>query len=265
VKSLAGKTILITGAGGGFGREMIRQFLLAGSYLILSDISARVMARAAEETVAQFGEQRPPGRVLGYVAADLSSAAGADELYRGCGQMVPTIDILINNAGLGLYGPIHAVPREKWERLMQVNLLAPMRLTALFLPAMIERRSGHIVNVASAAGLVGAPGLTAYSAAKFGLRGFGEALAADANRHGVDVTTIYPFFARTPILQSEQFGLEQPPELPERFLYEPSFIVAALIDGIRRRRAHVYPGAIPRQIDLLRRVAPWALRRLNRR
>lgn len=265
MKSLHASNILITGAGGGFGREMIRQFLIAGGHLILSDRDAAALHRAVEDVAAGLAGAPPPGKILGYVAADLADAAGADELYRGCQSIAPELDMLVNNAGIAYYGSIADVPQEKWERLIQVNLLAPMRLTAKFLPGMIARRRGHIVNVASAAGLVGTPGLSAYCAAKFGLRGFAEATAADVARHGIDVTTIYPFFARTPILQVEQFGASGGVALPERLLYDPAFVVAELIDGVRRRKAHIYPGAIPRQIDLLRRVAPWALELLNRR
>lgn len=141
---------------------------------------------------------------------------------------------------------------------MQVNLLAPMRLTAALLPAMTARRSGHIVNMASVAGLVGPPGLSAYSASKFGLRGFSESLHADMRQHNVDVTVVYPFYARTPILQSPQYG-PSPGSLPDWLLYEPAFVAAAVLDGVRRRKLHVYSGAIPRWIDLLNRVAPWLL------
>ncbi len=261
MKSLDGQVALITGAGGGFGREMIRQFLDQGSRLILADLRLAAIEEAIEW--ASAGRSAPArGAILGMVAVDLSEPAGGAELAERALALAP-IDLLVNNAGIALFGPIEAIPPARWEALMQVNLLAPMRLTAALLPRMIARRSGHIANVASAAGLVGAPGLAAYSAAKFGLRGFAEALAADVRAYGIDVTTIYPFFARTPILNAERFGTPTSRLLPERLIYDPAFVVAQLIDGIRRRKQHVYPGAVPRQIDLLRRVAPWALRWLQ--
>jgi short-subunit dehydrogenase len=260
MRSFDGAVVLITGAGGGFGRELIRQLLQQGSQLILTDIQQSVLQAAAEWAVA--GQPALPGRILGMLAADLSAPTAAEWLSQQARAIAP-LDVLINNAGLGLYGPMEAIPPAKWEALMQVNLLAPMRLTAQILPDMIARRSGHIANVVSVAGLVGAPGLAAYSAAKFGLRGFSEALAADVRPHGIGVTAIYPFFARTPILHSEQYGPAPARPVPERLLYDPAFVVAQLLAGMRQGKLHVYPGAIPRQIDLLRRVAPWALRWLT--
>lgn len=201
--------------------------------------------------------------MLGTVAADLSTSEGCAALVAEVQAITPQVDMLVNNAGLGLSGVISDVPQAQCERLVHVNLLAPMRLTAAFLPAMIRRRSGHIVNMASVAGLVGPPGLAAYSATKFGLRGFSEALHADVWQHNIDVTVVYPFYARTPILDSPQYGLQQG-NLPDWLLYEPAFVVAAVVDGVRRRKLHVYPGAIPRWIDLLNRVAPWLLPRVVR-
>lgn len=263
MKSLAHTIVLITGAGGGFGQELARQFVAAGSHVILSDVRAGMLRQAVAPVADDAQRGLLPGKIIGFIEADLASAAGAAALHQQCGRIAPHLDILVNNAGLALSGVISDVPQEAWERLMQVDLLAPMRLTALFLPAMIARRSGHIVNMASVAGLVGVPQLSAYCTAKFGLRGFSEALAADVARYGIDVTAVYPFYARTPILESPQFGSEQP-SLPDWILYRPAFIVAELIKGVREQRLHVYPGAIPKAFDLLRRYAPWALPALGR-
>ncbi len=252
MKQLADQIVLITGAGGGFGRELTAQFVRAGSHVILTDLHAAALPRSVEAIPHACGS------VLGTVAADLSTPEGCAALVAAAHTITPHIDILVNNAGLGLSGVIGAVPPGQWERLLQVNLLAPMRLTAAVLPAMIARRSGHIVNMASVAGLVGPPGLSAYSASKFGLRGFSQSLHADVRQHNVDVTVVYPFYARTPILQSPQYGTP-PGSLPDWLLYEPEFIVASVLDGVRRRKLHVYPGAIPRWIDLVNRVAPWLL------
>lgn len=264
MSQLDGATILITGAGGGFGREMIRQLVAAGSYLILADRELPALHAAASEVAATLGARGGRGRILGYAAADLSSAEGCAALQQQVAAIAPAIDILINNAGIAYGGPFTAIPAERWERLMAINLLAPMRLTALFLPQMLARRRGHLVNISSAAGLIGTPGLAAYSAAKFGLRGFGEALANELAGQGIAVTTIYPFFARTPILDSAQFGPGTPLTIPPWLLYEPAQVVRALLRGIQRNQRHVYPGAIPRLIDLLQRLAPWALPLLAR-
>jgi len=252
MKQLADQIVMITGAGGGFGRELTAQFLRAGSHVILTNLHADALPRSADAI------PHAHGNVLHTIAADLSTPEGCAALVAAVQTITPHIDILVNNAGLGLFGMIGNVPVEQWERLMQVNLLAPMRLAAAFLPTMIARRTGHIVNMASVAGLVGPPGLAAYSASKFGLRGFSESLHADVQQHNVDVTVVYPFYARTPILQSPQYG-PSPGSLPDWLLYEPAFVTAAVLDDVRRRKLHVYSGAISRWIDLVNRVAPWLL------
>jgi short-subunit dehydrogenase len=253
MKTLTDNVVLITGAAGGFGQSLTRLLLREGCRLILADLSRAALVAAAE--AAARAVAGAPGRIIGFVEADLATAEGAERLHRGALAVSPRVDVLVNNAGIGMSGRIDHIPQAKWERLMQVNLLAPMRLTALFLPAMVGRRSGHIVNICSAASLLGAPGLSVYNASKFGLRGFSESLAHDVRRQGVDVTAVYPFFSRTPILQSEQFGDRRPLTLPDHLITDPDRIMAALVSGVKRRRLHIYPDAMARRIHFLRRLS----------
>jgi NAD(P)-dependent dehydrogenase (short-subunit alcohol dehydrogenase family) len=116
MKSLRDKTILVTGAGGGFGREMICQFVAAGSHLVLSDLSLPALHRAVAETLAAGG-RATPGTILGTVEADLSDRAGTEQPYRRTQAIAPTLDILVNNAGIAFSGPIYAVPCEKMHSL----------------------------------------------------------------------------------------------------------------------------------------------------
>ena len=148
---------------------------------------------------------------------------------------------------------------------MQVNLLAPMRLCDGLLPGMIERGSGHVVNISSLAGWVGSPGLSAYSTSKFGLRGFGESLAAELRDTGVQVTNVYPCFSRTAILDSPQYGWEQRLVVPDYLVSEPASVVAEVIKGVRRNRLHVFPDKHARRIHYLVRFVPWLLPWLDRR
>ncbi|MCH9695135.1 MAG: SDR family oxidoreductase [Gammaproteobacteria bacterium] len=252
----ANKTVLITGAGGGFGQQLVRQFRATGAKLILTDVTDS----ALQDVISAAGDH-----LVASVAADLASEEGCDSVAATCKDHGVIPDILVNNAGVGFSGRLDKVPRDKWESLMQLNLLAPMRLCNAFLPEMIERGSGHILNVSSLAGWVGSRGMSAYCASKFGLRGFGIALAADLDRTGVQVTNIYPCFSQTPILDSPQYGEEKPRSVPANLISDPADVVARMIDGVRRNRLHVFPDKHARRIHYVTRFAPWLLPILDRR
>jgi short-subunit dehydrogenase len=252
----ANKTVLITGAGGGFGRQLVRQFRAAGAKLILTDITDS----ALKDVVDAAGDD-----LVASVAADLASQEGCDTVAEACASRDVVPDILVNNAGIGVAGQLDKIPRDHWENLMQLNLLAPMRLCNRFLPGMIERGSGHIVNVSSLAGWIGSKGLSAYCASKFGLRGFGVSLAADLEGSGVHVTNVYPCFSRTAILDSPQFGYEERRTVPAYLISEPADVVARMLEGVRRNRLHVFPDKYSRRIHYLARFAPWLLPLLDRR
>jgi short-subunit dehydrogenase len=256
VTNAANKTVLITGAGGGFGRQLVRQFRAAGAKLILTDVTDR----ALQDVVADADDD-----LVAAVAADLASEEGCNTVAEACTRRGVAADILVNNAGIGVAGRLDKIPRDHWESLMQLNLLAPMRLCNRFLPGMIERGSGHIVNVSSLAGWAGSKGLSAYCASKFGLRGFGVSLAADLEGTGVYVTNIYPCFSQTAILDSPQFGYEEQRTVPAYLISEPSDVVARMIEGVRRNRLHVFPDKYSRSIHYVTRFAPWLLPLLDRR
>jgi short-subunit dehydrogenase len=257
--NLSHSVVLITGADGGFGRQMRRQFLKAGSRLILSDIDDRRLS-AMED-----GPDRGSENIIATIAADLSGEGGCQALFHKVLEAGMVPDVIVNNAGVGLGGRFDHVPRDRWEQLMQINLLAPMRLCHLFLPYLIERRSGHIVNISSIAGWIGSKGLTSYCSAKYGLRGFGEALAGDLEEHNIHVSTVYPFFSRTPILDSDQFGYEKRREVPIEMATDPADIVAAIIKGVARNKRHIFPDRTAKQIHYVSRLFPWIVPVLSKR
>lgn len=252
----ANKTVLITGAGGGFGRHMVRQFRAAGAKLILTDISDEALRDAIDDA----GDN-----LVASLVADLATDEGCGTIAEDCASRNAAPDILVNNAGMAVAGRLDHVPRDRWEILMQLNLLAPMRLSNLFLPTMVERGAGHIVNISSIAGWLGSQGLSAYCASKYGLRGFGESLARDLRGTGVHVTNVYPCFSQTAILDSPQFGYEQPRGVPEYLISEPSDVVARMIKGVRRNRLHVFPDRHARLIHYVTRFVPWLVPLLDRR
>ena len=250
------KTVLITGAGGGFGREMVRQFRAAGAQLVLTDVSEEALRPAINDAGSDIQAE---------LAVDLSTLDGCNAIAELCSAAGVVPDILVNNAGIAVAGPFDQVPEERWETLMQLNLLAPMRLCYRFMPAMAERGSGHIVNISSLAGWFGARGLSSYCASKFGLRAFGESLAGDLHGTGVHVTNVYPSFSRTPILDSPQYGYDEPRSVPEYLLSEPEDVVKQVLKGVRRNRRHVFPDPYARVLHYVTRLTPWLIPMLDRR
>lgn len=248
--------VLLTGAAGGFGQELTRQLLEAGSRLILTDLHEA----ALQEQVATIQSTVTTGEVLACLEVDLSDRAGCETLYQQVRSLGFPIDILINNAGIGVFGRSDEVPPDKWERLMQINLLAPMRLSALFVADMIDRRQGHIVNMSSLAGWSAAAGMSHYAASKYGLRGFSEALFSETKDHNVKVTAVYPFFSRTPILHSERFGtLVKNLELPDHIVTDPADVMRETLKGIVNNQLHVFPDRTGKILHRLKRYSPQLL------
>jgi short-subunit dehydrogenase len=238
---------------------MTQQFLDAGSRLILSDIDRDALTSL--KTV--FGAEHE--KIINCIPADLSGMSGCQSLVDAVVDAGDFPDVLINNAGIAVSGRLDHVPRDRWERLLQINLLAPIRLCSLFLPGMIERGYGHIVNISSLAGWVGSPGMTSYCAAKFGLRGFSEALGLEVAEFGIQLTTVYPSFSRTRILDSDQFGYDERRAVPDDMLSDPAEVVAAIVKGVRKNKKHVFPDATARNVHYLQRFLPALMPILQRR
>ncbi|TGL63723.1 SDR family NAD(P)-dependent oxidoreductase [Leptospira sarikeiensis] len=257
---LRGKNILITGASGGFGRELTKQLLKKGANLVLTDMKA-------PETKQEFylGDSKPvEGKILGSFAADLSNEGGCVKAHKEAIKIQPKIDVLVNNAGLAFGGRLLDVPMEKWKLILDVNLYAPIYLSRLFLPAMLERKYGQIVNLSSCAGITAPGELVYYSVSKFGIRALGEALDSGYRSQGIYTTNIYPFFADTNILKSEQFGTDKPKVVPAAIVDSPQMVVRAIVRGIEKRKMHVFPGFTAKMLRFLTRLSPGFLRAMER-
>ena len=179
--------------------------------------------------------------VLGQIVTDLNTPDGAGTLYEACKAIAP-VDVVVHNAGTAFLGYFEDIPRDRMQLQMRLLLTAPMELTHFFLPDFLKRGSGHFVFVDSVAGFVATALGASYSAGKFGLRGFAMALHGETRARGVDVTIVYPFFTRTPILKVPVFGAAKIPVMPEIFIDEPDDVIHAALAGVNRRALHVRPG-----------------------
>lgn len=178
--NLSGRTALVTGATGGIGQAIARHLVAAGAHVRLSGRRAEVLESLATELGAEL------------IAADLADRSEVQQLARSCLD----VDVLVANAALPGSGELLSFSVEEIDRVIDVNLRAPVVLARVLTAAMVERGSGHVVLISSIAGKTATPGSSVYSATKFGLRGFGQALRADLKGTGVGVSVVFPGFVR---------------------------------------------------------------------
>ena len=187
--SLTGRHAVVTGANRGIGAAIARHLAAAGADVTLC---VRTPASAAG-LVTELAEHGGRFRV---VQADVTDAAA---LARACAEAeaIAPVDILVNNAGTAETAPFHRSDAALFQRMLDVHLMAPVRAAQAFLPGMLARGWGRIVNVASVAGLGGAPYITAYAAAKHAEVGFTRALGAECGPKGVLVNAVCPGYVDT--------------------------------------------------------------------
>jgi len=177
---------LVTGASAGIGAALAAELAAGGAHLVLT---ARRRSRLTE-LAAKF--RAAHGVRVELVAADLTQADGPAAVFAFTGKRDITVDLLVNNAGLGSYGEFCASSLERELEIVQVNCAAVVNLTRLYLPGMVERRAGDVLIVASTAAFQGVPYMSTYAASKAFDLLFAEALAEEVKRHGVRVCALCP-------------------------------------------------------------------------
>lgn len=181
-----GKWALVTGASAGIGRELASQLAASGANLVLT-------ARRTERLTQLAADLRERHKIQTEVfPADLAQPQAPEEIFDFTEQKRLPIEVLINNAGFGAYGYFYKTDRQRLLDMVRVNVAAVVNLTHLFLPAMVERRSGYVMIVASTAAFQPVPYISTYAATKgFDLL-FAEGIAEEVRRHGVKVCALCP-------------------------------------------------------------------------
>ena len=184
------KVVIITGASSGIGEAVARRLAKEGTKLVLA-------ARRGDRLLALAAEIQANGGTALAVPADMRQQEDITRLIRQTIQQFGRVDILFNNAGVSYDQPLVKVAPARLREEIEVNLLGVMACAQAVLKPMLKQRSGHIVNVASIAGLIGLPGSTIYNAAKYGVVGFSEGLNREVGRFGVRVSAFCPGFVAT--------------------------------------------------------------------
>lgn len=188
---LKGKVVLITGASSGFGEDAARLFAMEGCRVVLA-------ARRLDRLQALAAEIQNQGGEALAIPVDVNEPAEIQLMVQTALDLYGGIDILFNNAGFGSVDWFEKLdPERNIETIIRVNLIGTMLVTRAILPHMLKQRKGHIINMSSVAGLISPPLITTYSAGKYGVRAFTDALRREVAPFGIKVSGIYPGPATT--------------------------------------------------------------------
>jgi len=254
---LNGCTALITGASAGIGREFARQLASRAGTLVLVARREQRLNELSEELRNRNAQLSMHTRVV-----DLCDKGQIDTLIAWLEQNKIEIDFLINNAGLGDYGPVATSDVDRNDRIIQVNITALTFLTRQLLPQMISRRRGAILNVSSSAGFLPIPGMTVYSATKAYVNSFTEALRAEVRGTGISVSALCPGPVHTEFGDVAARPGGKPETGPEFIYVSVEQTVRDALGAIESDKPVVIPGAFMKFGMLLVRITPMPIMRL---
>jgi len=250
--NVSGKWALITGASSGFGFEFAT---------LLAERSANlVLVARRTEPMEKLAEQLRQSRRVNVVVEglDLAKPAAGAELKSRLDSRGLTIDVLVNNAGFGLYGSFVDQPLQKTLDMLHLNILALTELTYVFANDMRKRRTGHILLIASLLGYQATPGYAAYAASKAYVLLFGEALHAELEPHGIGVTVLSPGASATSF--GAVAGQNDTPIL-RMLMMEPGPVARSGVQAMLSRRSSVVAGFLNKIVVLTNRLTPRGIQR----
>ena len=214
---MSSKNILVTGGASGIGLAIGEYLGREGHHIILSDMNESAVAQASNQL-------RQQGIDTSYLVLDVTNPEDIERLSEQ--QLAKPVDVLINNAGIQHVAPLEDFPKDKWQFLINLMLVAPAMLTQAVLPSMRANNYGRIINVGSIHSLVASPFKSAYVAAKHGLLGFSKTLALETGDCNITINTLCPSYVETPMVkkqitsQAREHGISEQ-DVIEKIMLEP--------------------------------------------
>jgi len=253
MKRFPHQRILITGAGSGLGRALALEFARRGWRVALAEIDPE-RSRESAGAVREAG-----GRAL-EIPCDVSRPESMEQAARTVSEEWDGLDVLVNNAGVAAAGYFEKIPLEDWERLLAVNLKSVIYGCRAFIPIFKRQQSGHIVNVASCAGIASWPEMASYNLTKAGVISLSETLRVELAAHRIGVTVVCPGFFHSGLMT----GFTSPDER-QRTMAEALFshsrvtsagVARAVVRAIRRRRRYLLTPPAMQALWWLKRISP---------
>ncbi|HXX91049.1 MAG TPA: SDR family oxidoreductase [Acidimicrobiales bacterium] len=256
-----GKVAVVTGGASGIGRAIGTALARRGASVVLADVD-EVAAKAAAEEIGAG----PPGRVAA-AGLDVRDAEAFATLVGRVAEEHGHLDLLFNNAGIGIGGEVAELTLGHWDRVIDINLRGVVHGVVAAYPLMIRQGHGHIVNTASIAGLFPSPLLTPYAATKHAVVGLSTSLRGEAANHGVRVSVVCPGIIDTPIWErlvpedlpdvpSARIGFERVRHTVLRRAYPPDALAEDVLAGVARNRPIIVAPAHARLMWRIYRAAP---------
>ena len=237
--ALEGKVALVTGGGRGIGRAISLQLGRAGASVVAAARTAEQIEAVTEEITAEGG------RAVA-VRTDVAQDSDILSLFDQIRERFGRLDVLVNNAGVGLFGPVEEFSAADFDRLVAVNLRGPFLCCQQAMRMMIPQGSGYIINVSSVVGFKGYPNQSAYTASKHGVMGLTKSLACEARDHGIRVSAILPGGVDTDLIRSARPDLDtsvlmKPRDIAQTVMYLLSLSDDAAVDQVYIRRRASQP------------------------
>lgn len=244
------KVAIITGGASGIGRAVGEELARRGAQVILADMNTDLAEETANSITAAGGKAKA-------VALDVTDPEAVKKVVDDTVSEYGKLDYIFNNAGIAVFGEAIYFSYEDWRRVIDTNLYGVVNGVFAAFPVMARQGSGHIVNTASAAGLIPVSGLISYIASKYGVVGLSNSLRVEGAKLGVKVSVICPGLIDTPIINSKAINLDREKmieAIPR--LMPPEECARAILDGVKRNKPIIVVTAMAKILWLLHRLSP---------